>query len=296
MKKRERLTDGSNSKKENGPESGDVSDNNEQQPGITIVGSDVLRSNESTKQLRNEGKICRKEISANEENRVTRGDVSNDTSNCITSTSVSTSRMKIHSALAANILRIRQDVLSREDSKSMKAGTQRMKQMVSVLKKPLKVQQAPANVKTIPDENMVNSLGDKVKSTAAAARDSEEASAQEEEKKPPRKKLNLAEYRSRREQNRSDNSRTNSPLQPMTLVYIHHASTTTEPIENDPNNLIWSEREIVSVLKPKLDADEKKVRPKPITRDIGIQTYETVFEFPTKSLIDVDERFDKRQR
>lgn len=289
MKKREYSTD-SNSKKKSGLESGDVSDNNEEQPEITIV-SDI-QNNKSTKQLQNETKICRKEIATSEEN-CQRSNISNDISNC-TSTSNSKSQMKIRSALAANILRIRQGVANEQDSKSIKVGTQRIKQMVSVLKKPLNVQASV--VKTIPDENTVvtsNDSHDKVKSTTV--RGNEKASTQEEEKKPARKKLNLAEYRSRREQNRSDNSRTNSPLQPMTLVYVHHASTTTEPIKDDPKNLIWSEREIVSVLKPKLDTDEKRVRPKPITYDIGIQTYETVFEFPTKSLIDVDERF-KQQR
>ncbi|CAD1469478.1 unnamed protein product [Heterotrigona itama] len=97
---------------------------------------------------------------------------------------------------------------------------------------------------------------------------------------------------SRRERNRSDNGGTNSPLQPMTLVYVHHASTTTEPVQDDPENLIWSEREIVSVLKPKLDGN---VRPRPVTRDAVVQTYETAFEFPTRSLIDVDERFQRRR-
>ena len=287
-KKRDRLTDG-DSKKESGLESADVGDNNEQQPEITIVGD--VRNDKSTTQLQSETKICRKEAATSEEN-CQRSDVSNSTS-----TGNSKSRMKIHSALAANILRIRRGVFANErDSKSVKVGTQRIKQMVSVLKKPLNVQASV--VKTVPDENTVatgasNGSRDKVKNTTV--RDTEKASAREEEKKPPRKKLNLAEYRSRREQNRSDNSRTNSPLQPMTLVYVHHASTTTEPIKDDPENLIWSEREIVSVLKPKLDTDEKTVRPKPITCDIAIQTYETVFEFPTKSLTDVDERFEQQR-
>ncbi|CAK9800803.1 Peroxisome proliferator-activated receptor gamma coactivator-related protein 1 [Anthophora plagiata] len=81
----------------------------------------------------------------------------------------------------------------------------------------------------------------------------------------------------------------------MTLVYVHHAFTTTEPIKDNPQNLIWSEREIVSVLKPKVDVQEEKVRLKPSTCEIGIQTYETVFEFPTKSLTDVDERREQQR-
>ncbi|XP_050584449.1 tetratricopeptide repeat protein 14 homolog isoform X5 [Bombus affinis] len=294
MKNTEYSTD-SNSKKDSGLESGEVSDNNEEQSGVTTV-SDI-QDNKPTKQLQNETKICRKETLASKGN-CQQINISNNTTSCVisqnenASTSNAIPQMKIHSALAANILQIRQGVLSK--TKSIKAGSQRTKQMVSVLKKPLNVQ-VPV-VKTISNENIVtttNSLHDKVQNIIV--QDSEKTFTKEEEKKPPRKKLNLAEYRSRREQNRSDNSRTNSPLQPMTLVYIHHASTTTEPIKDDPKNLIWSEREIVSVLKPKLDVDEKTVRPKPLTYDIGIQTYETVFEFPPKSLIDVDERHKQRR-
>ncbi|XP_071860735.1 uncharacterized protein isoform X3 [Bombus fervidus] len=294
MKNTEYSTD-SNSKKDSGLESGEVSDNNEEQSGVTTV-SDI-QDNKPIKQLQNETKICRKEILASEGN-CQQINISSNTTSCVISQNESAStsnaipQMKIHSALAANILQIRQGVLSK--TKSIKAGSQRTKQMVSVLKKPLNVQ-VPI-VKTISNENIVtttNSLHDKVQNIIV--QDSEKTFTKEEEKKPPRKKLNLAEYRSRREQNRSDNSRTNSPLQPMTLVYIHHASTTTEPIKDDPKNLIWSEREIVSVLKPKLDVEEKTVRPKPLTHDIGIQTYETVFEFPPKSLIDVDERHKQRR-
>ncbi|XP_068974469.1 NK-tumor recognition protein-like isoform X6 [Bombus flavifrons] len=294
MKNTEYSTD-SNSKKDSGLESGEVSDNNEEQSGVTTV-SDI-QDNKPTKQLQNETKICRKETLASKGN-CQQINISSNTTSCVISQNESAStsnaipQMKIHSALAANILQIRQGVLSK--TKSIKAGTQRTKQMVSVLKKPLNVQ-VPV-VKTISNENIVtttNSLHDKVQNIIV--QDSVKTFTKEEEKKPPRKKLNLAEYRSRREQNRSDNSRTNSPLQPMTLVYIHHASTTTEPIKDDPKNLIWSEREIVSVLKPKLDVDEKTVRPKPLTYDIGIQTYETVFEFPPKSLIDVDERHKQRR-
>ncbi|XP_017759100.1 PREDICTED: NK-tumor recognition protein [Eufriesea mexicana] len=282
----------SNSKKDSGFESGEVSDNSEEQLGITIT-SDI-QVNKSIKQLQNKTKDCKKEALANQGNC---HNILSSTSNCVISQSqnvpTTIPQMKIHSALATNILQLRQGVLSK--TKSIKVGNQRMKQMVSVLKKPLNIHQVPS-LKTAPNENIVtttNSLNDKVQNIIV--QDSEKTFIQQEEKKPPRKKLNLAEYRSRREQNRSDNSRTNSPLQPMTLIYVHHASTTTEPIKDDPKNLIWSEREIVSVLKPKVDVDEKKVRPKPTTCDIGIQTYETVFEFPPKSLIDVDERH-KQQR
>lgn len=282
-----------NSKKDSGLESGEASDNSEEQTGVTTVND--IQVNKSMKELQNETKNCRKETLVNEENSH-KINISNNTSNCVIShkqnlsTNNSISQMKMHSTLTTNILQI-QDVVNK--TKSIKTGNQRIKQMVSVLKKPNI--QAPI-VKVISNESIVtttNSLHDKVQNIIVQS--NEKTCSEKEEKRPPRKKLNLAEYRSRREQNRSDNSRTNSPVQPMKLIYIHHASTTTEPIKDDPQNLIWSEREIVSVLKPKQDIDEKKVCPKPSTCEIGIQTYETVFEFPPKSLIDVDERH-KQQR
>lgn len=282
----------SNSKKDSGLESGEASDNSEEQAGVTTVND--IQVNKSMKESQNETN-CRKEALANEKNSH-KINISNNTSNCVIShrqnisTNNSISQMKMHSALTTNILQI-QDVVSK--TKSIKTGNQRIKQMVSVLKKPNI--QAPI-VKVIPNESIVtttNSLHDKVQNIIV--QNNEKTCSEKDEKRPPRKKLNLAEYRSRREQNRSDNSRTNSPVQPMKLIYVHHASTTTEPIKDDPQNLIWSEREIVSVLKPKQDIDEKKVCPKPSTCEIGIQTYETVFEFPPKSLIDVDERH-KQQR
>ncbi|KOC60266.1 Peroxisome proliferator-activated receptor gamma coactivator-related protein 1 [Habropoda laboriosa] len=215
IKSREYLTE-SNSKKDSGLESGEVSDNSEEQSGVTIV-SDI-QVTKTIKQLQNETKECKMETSTIQGNCHQVG-ISN-ISSCVISENQNgssnnpTHEMKIHSALATSILQLRQGVLK---------------------------------------------------------------------------------YRSRREQNRSDNSRTNSPMQPMTLVYVHHASTTTEPIKDDPENLIWSEREIVSVLKPKVDVHEEKLRLKPSTCDIGIQTYETVFEFPPKSLIDVDERHEQQR-
>lgn len=285
----------SNSKKDSGLESGEVSDNGEEQPVVTIV-SDV-KVNKSMQDLRNKTKVCKKQVLTNEGN-VQPVDIPHNTAKCTTSQNLAESsknsvyEMKIHSALATNILQLRQGILSK--THFTKVGNQRTKQMVSVLKKPPNVQVSV--LMTAANESVVtttNSANNEVQNIIV--QESEKVLTPEEEKKPPRKKLNLAEYRSRREQNRSDNSRTNSPLQPMTLIYVHHASTTTEPIKDDPTNLIWSEREIVSVLKPKVEVDENKTRPKPATCEIGIQTYETVFEFPSKSSTDVDER-DEQQR
>ncbi|XP_076293648.1 uncharacterized protein LOC143215420 [Lasioglossum baleicum] len=203
------------------------------------------------------------------------------------SSSNPTPEMKIRSALATSILQLQRGVLRK--TKSVYGENQRTKQMVSVLKKPLNAQ-LPTVVITNAGENVLTTNNGSNDKNESIVENTEEKLTQDEERKPPRKKLNLAEYRSRREQNRSDNSRTSSPLQPMTLVYIHHVSTTTEPIKDDFGSLNWSEREIVSILKPKADVDEEKVSPKPQTCDVGMQTYETVFEFPPKSLIDVDER------
>lgn len=195
--------------------------------------------------------------------------------------------MKIRSALATSILQLRKDSLNNIRS------VQPNKQMVSVLKKPPNAVQPI--ITTNPNESIVtttNSSNDEVQNIIIQ---NTQESLIEDTKKPPRRKLNLAEYRSRREQNRSDSSRTNSPIQPMALLYVHYASTTTEPIKDNTGNLSWCEREIISVLKPKADLDEEKGKPKPPTSEMGIQTYETVFEFPTKSLMDIDERNEEQR-
>lgn len=196
----------------------------------------------------------------------------------------------IRSALAQNILRLRND-LSKNTSQMNST-----KQMVSVLKKPPNASQTQF-LKSNSDENIVtttNSLNNEVQNKIV--QDTQDSTSDEQAKKPPfRKKLNLAEYRNRRDQNRSDNSRTNSPVynSPMILLYVHHASTTTEPIKNDSENPTWSEREIVSMLKPKSDIDEEKNKSKPLKCDIGIQTYETVFEFSKNSLTDTTEENER---
>nr|XP_033330832.1 NK-tumor recognition protein [Megalopta genalis] len=224
--------------------------------------------------------------------------ISNKTINSVNqfrheSSSNSTPEMKIRSALATSILQLQRGGSTK--TKCTNGEIHKTKQMISVLKKPLNGQ-LPSVVISNACENVVatnNSSNDRQQSIII--QNTDEKLIPEEQKKPPRKKLNLAEYRSRREQNRSDNSGTNSPIQPMTLIYIHHVSTTTEPIKDDFGSLNWSEREIVSILKPKGDVDEEKVRPKPKTCDVGIQTYETVFEFPPKSLIDVDDRNEEER-
>ncbi|XP_076176418.1 uncharacterized protein LOC143151298 isoform X3 [Ptiloglossa arizonensis] len=290
-KRKEYSTEGT-TRKDDSLESSKVSDNEEKSEGTVFNGVQV----NGFMKLKNEIKNCEKGVLTEQESNQNNNILSN-ISNCINqvhseSLNTSTQKMKIRSALATSILQLQRDVLRK--TKTVKTGTQKTKQMISVLKKPLNIQ-LPI-LMTTSNESIItisNALNDKVHNIIV--HDTEKTFPKEEESKPPRRKLNLAEYRSRREQNRSDNSRTNSPIQPMTLVYVHHASTTTEPIKDDPGNLIWSEREIVSVLKPKIDIDEEKVRPKAVTCNVGIQTYETVFEFPSKSLIDVDERYEEQR-
>ncbi|KAG7200971.1 hypothetical protein KM043_003329 [Ampulex compressa] len=287
----------SNSKKDSGLESGDASDAGEEQVGANTCND--LRVRGAKRPLQDEAGDCQKQTALDQPG----GNLSHTASNLELIARPSALQnespnkaspiyeMKIRSALATSILQLRKGVLTK--TKAVKTG-HRMKQMVSVLKKPLNAPQPPV-VRSNPNESIVtttNSANDEVQNIIVQ----ETLDApQGETQKPPRRKLNLEEYRSRREQNRSDSSRTNSPIQPMTLVYVHHASTTTEPIKDDPTNLIWSEREIVSVLKPKADIDEEKIKPKPLTCDVGIQTYETVFEFPTRSLVDIDDRTEEQR-
>lgn len=186
--------------------------------------------------------------------------------------------MKVRPTVATSILQTRKGVITK--TKPIE-GPQKM---ISVLKKP--PQPSQTLICNKPNESIVtttNSLNNEVQNIIVQTPQPIEAQESDKTLPPPRKKLNLAEYRSRREQNRSDNSRTNSPIQPMTLVYIYHASTTTHPIQTDHDNVIWSEREIVSILKPKSEIEETKVDAKPSVRDASIQTNETVFNQTPRS-------------
>lgn len=169
----------------------------------------------------------------------------------------------IRSALATNIIQLQRGVLTKT------------KQMVSVLKKPLNVPQATGN----PNESIVttlNSSNDAV--TNIIVQQPEEIV--EQKQIPPKKKLNLAEYRTRL----SREKRNNSPIQPMTLLYFHHASTTTEPILDDASNPIWSEREIISMLKPKSEIEQGKLKPKPVMQSFSSYVTESIMEQDRKDI------------
>lgn len=275
-----------NLKKDSGLETEEISDNSEE---LSSCKSNCM--NGVKKQICKQVKECPKDTQLQEQN--SKHSLSNSLENIPKAQNTPLNKptpvyeMKIRSALATSILQLRKDSLTNIRS------VQHNKQMVSVLKKPPNTVQPILT--TNPNESIVtttNSSNDEVQNIII--QNTQESSI-EETKKPPRRKLNLAEYRSRREQNRSDSSRTNSPIQPMALLYVHHASTTTEPIKDNTGNLSWCEREIISVLKPKADLDEEKMKRKPPTSEMGIQTYETVFEFPTKSLVDVDERNEEQR-
>lgn len=272
------------SKKDSGLESGDVSDSSEepQQPAAKAKGS-LLQDSPPT--------ANRTVATQLDTSRKTSSSLLNKTTTSTSSraTSKPVYEMKIQSALATSILQLRKGVLTK--TKSFDTHS-KPKQMVSVLKKPpmtpQKQQQqllagcggGSGNYLKESIVTTTNSSNDQVQNIIVQDTSSSDLDLVESKPTaaaPARRKLNLAEYRSRREQNRSDGSRTNSPVQPMALVYIHHVSTNTEPINDDPDNPIWSEREIVSVLKPKAEVEEERVQVKRPTRDRGMQTTQSVF-------------------
>ncbi|XP_012268335.2 serine/arginine repetitive matrix protein 2 isoform X2 [Athalia rosae] len=286
-----------NSKKDSGLESGDVSDASEELPSaVKSSGTKISEiAIERSKEPHQDSLLKQTNITT-----TSTTSISTIVNNLCTSKTVTkpspVHEMKIRSALATSILQLRKGVLTKTKPVldiangrragayivGMETGNPKVQQMVSVLKKPPTGPPTTLAITSNPNESIVtttNSSNGEVQNIIV--QDFEQAN--EDVQKPVRKKLNLAEYRSRRDKNRSDNSRTNSPIQPMTLIYIHHVSTTTEPIKDDPENPVWSEREIVSVLKPKADVEEEKNRPKVITHDVGIQTNETVFNSPAKN-------------
>ncbi|XP_043276735.1 uncharacterized protein srl isoform X2 [Venturia canescens] len=276
------------SKKDSGLESGEVSDAGEE-PHLSIVEkkdrSSEIVGGERTVEENDESFACSSSTSLgyNKVERITMKSSKFGEKPGMTEVAP-VYGMKIRSALATSILQLRKGVLTKTKSFETVGSMPHNKfkqQMVSVLKKPPNIGLIASN----PNESIVttkNSSNDEVQNIIVRQERSNDSSNEpkpsntnEEAKKlVPRRKLNLAEYRSRREQTRSDNSRTCSPIQPMTLIYIHHASTSTEPIQDDPDNPLWSEREIVSVLKPRADFEEEKNREKPSTREIAVQTGE----------------------
>ncbi|KAJ8667095.1 hypothetical protein QAD02_008757 [Eretmocerus hayati] len=253
-----------NAKKDSGLESGDVSDASEEQPPISLLKKVHKHDTSVKEQARN-----------NKCGKVVNSDYNKGVSLLTINGGQRIPPKPIQSALATSILQLRKGVLTKTKS----LDSHKPPHMISVLKKP------PAA--TTPQKILGTNLKESIVTTTNSSnnpvqniiiQETTDVEIPEEVlKKPPRRKLNLAEYRSRREQNRSDGSRTSSPVQPMVLIYIHHVSTNTEPINSDPENPVLSEREIVSVLKPKNEVEEEKCRPKRPTKDRGMQTTETVF-------------------
>lgn len=90
-----------------------------------------------------------------------------------------------------------------------------------------------------------------------------------ETKKPTRKKLNLEEYRKKRE-----NSNTSHAISPRSLIYLRNAFTTTVPIVED-DEYIWAKREMAMGIKPISEINNDT---QCNSQDAETQTYETVFE------------------
>ncbi|XP_044593657.1 uncharacterized protein DDB_G0287625 isoform X2 [Cotesia glomerata] len=269
IKRMDSWTD-SSSKKDSGLESGDVSDASEE-----LATKSSVNLNDQQNQSINKRSLANNSVPVN---KIINVDNKKNQAKPV-------SGIKIQSALATSILQMRNGVLTK--TKSVDENILKGK-MVSVLKKP------PVNKLIGFNESIIttkNSLNDDVQNiivqdTSMISSSSSSSSINENEKKPPKRKLNLAEYRSRRDQNSAGNSRTCSPIQPMTLIYIHHASTTTDPITTDSDNPVWSEREIVSMLKPKNLVDEPRI--KPAMCDASVQTHETVFDNPNSSDVIVE--------
>lgn len=233
-------------------------------------------------------RICQTEVT------LKKSQASNNPSSTTKSTDSSTEQFQANKPPAYPLIRSKMavSILQRDQSNRKElnlnnppqaaATTPRMQQMVSVLKNPPTATQ-PSSLASKPKENIVttvNSSNDPVQNIILQdAHDS--AAAREETKKPSRKKLNLAEYRNRRDLNTSGSS----PIQRTTLVYFNHAFTTTEPI-TDNDKLVWVERTFTAIPRSQAEIEEEKNRPKS-TCDKGVQTYETVFKFPARSTDEV---------
>ncbi|XP_043492665.1 MATH and LRR domain-containing protein PFE0570w isoform X2 [Polistes fuscatus] len=188
--------------------------------------------------------------------------------------------MKIQSAIVAKILRSKNKGLN--NTKSIQDN----KQMISVLKKPPTVQPTIQPITTNNNESIVtttNSSNNIIQNIIIE--NTPEIPKKVETKQPPRRKLNLAEYRNRRG---NTTITTKLPVEPLTIVNIYTASTSTEPFADQLGNELWCERECLPKKTPETDLN----RPKPPTRDMQTQTYETVFNYAKKCFIDFDKEND----
>lgn len=192
-------------------------------------------------------------------------------------------QMDIRSPLAKKILQSR-GILPKINIAQTNLKTQHM---VSLLKNPPNVSQSSFSTNNS-NENIVtttNSLNNEVQNIIV--QNTQNTLQEEVKTDPPRKKLNLTEYLNRKNKNTIPKIKS-----PMVLVYIYHAATKTElVVKDDPNNPeIWCEREIVSVLKDRLEIKEEKNKPKPPTCDAMVQTYETMFSTNTVEDVEINEK------
>ncbi|XP_014479461.1 PREDICTED: uncharacterized protein LOC106746862 isoform X2 [Dinoponera quadriceps] len=185
-----------------------------------------------------------------------------------------TGDMNIQSVLARTILKSRQKSFAMETQTGPKAL-----QLVSVLKK----QQNSSTQCSILTKNIkesivttINSSNDEIKNIIQ--QDNTENIPVQETKKPIRKKLNLEEYRKKREFSNNSN-KTGISVQ-RKLVYLYNAYTMTKPFV-EKGEEIWSGCEIDTAIKSVLDNDAGNT--KLLNCDAAVQTYETIFEFSGKS-------------
>lgn len=192
-------------------------------------------------------------------------------------------QLDIRSPLAKKILQSK-GILPKTNIAQTNLKTQHM---VSVLKNPPNVSQSSFSTNNS-NENIVtttNSLHNEVQNIIV--QNTQNTLLHEEVKiDPPRRKLNLTEYLNRKNKSKIIQKKKS----PMVLVYVYHAATKTElVVKDDPDNPeIWCEREIISVLKDRTEIKEEKSKPKPPTCDAEVQTNETMFEFSTIIVEDVE--------
>lgn len=186
--------------------------------------------------------------------------------------------LTIRSALAKRILQS-SGKLPKTNTPQTNSKTQHM---ISVLKNPPNGSQSPSSINNS-NESIVtttNSSNNEVKNIIV--QNTQNTLPQQEVKTdPPRRKLGLTEYRKR------NNKSKTPPRKKSSIVdYVYHASTMTDFTDLSAD---VCDREIILVLKDRSEVKEGKKKSKPSTCDSEIQTYETMFESSTNTVMDVVE-------
>lgn len=173
--------------------------------------------------------------------------------------------------------------------------TGQVQQMVSVLKNPLQppsISQPSSSTSHLKETIVTTRNSSNIKIQNIIVQDIQPkhesttkiVSPVNEETKRPRK-MNLDEYRNRMKR-QGESNRMHSPT---VAVHTYHTATTTEPFKDSHGNPTWYDREFTTIFKTESQIKEENDRPKPIVRDIGIQTYETTFEISRQLTTDQDD-------